>query len=343
MIRTMNRHRLALALAFVGALALGGAAGPALASVSTFYPTQSLGDRGTDVATLQQLLRYQQAGPPDGGDRMVVVAGRNPVVIPLDGVYGASTVEAVRNFQLLRGLPGTGIVDPATWTKLVVPLAPGSQGDAVVAVQRLLREKRSASLALDGIYATSTAAAVSTFQGHMGLTRTGAVDAMTWRALVWHFELPMFSASALCDYSAGNGPANWGTASTIAAIEVAGAKTVAAGLGRVAVGDVSLVLGGDIPGHETHERGLDADLRLIRKAHDQCTSGTSWRSSSYDRAATRVLIKAIRAVAPGHVKLIYFNDPVLIGEGLTTWSMGHDDHLHVRFCEAYHPDARYRC
>lgn len=341
MIRATTRYR--LALAFIGALALAGLAGPALASVSTFYPTQSVGDRGTDVATLQQLLRYQQAGPPDGGDRTIIVAGRNPVVIPLDGVFGDSTAVAVRNFQMLHGLPQTGIVDPTTWAKLVVSLAPGGRGEAVIAVQRLLREKRSASLALDGVYATSTAAAVSTFQGHMGLTRTGTMDATTWRALVWHFELPQFEASALCDYSVGNGPANWGTASAIAAIEAAGAKTVAAGLGRVAVGDVSLVFGGDIPGHETHERGLDADLRLMREAHDQCVSGTSWRSSSYDRAATRALIKAMRTVAPGHVKLIYFNDPVLIGEGLATWSSGHDDHLHVRFCEAYHPDSRYRC
>jgi peptidoglycan hydrolase-like protein with peptidoglycan-binding domain len=343
MIRTMNRHRIALALAFVGALALGGVAGPALASVSTFYPTQSLGDRGTDVATLQQLLRYQQGGPPDTGDRTVIVAGRNPVIIPLDGVFGASTVVAVSNFQLLRGLPGTGIVDAGTWAKLIVPLAPGSQGGAVVAVQRLLREKRSASLALDGVYGTATAAAVSTFQAHMGLAATGRMDATTWRGLVWHFELPQFSASALCDYSAGNGPANWGTASTIAAVEAAGATTVKAGFGRVAVGDISFEFGGDIPGHVTHERGLDADLRLMRKANDQCVNRTTWRSSAYDRAATRALIKALRAVAPGHVKLIYFNDPVLVGEGLTTWATGHDDHLHVRFCEAYHPDSRYRC
>ncbi len=42
--------------------------------------------------------------------------------------------------------------------------------------------------------------------------------------------------------------------------------------------------------------------------------------------------------APGHVKLIYFNDPVLIKEGLTTHYLGHDDHLHVRYCEAAHPE-----
>ena len=63
-------------------------------------------------------------------------------------------------------------------------------------------------------------------------------------------------------------------------------------------------------------------------------------SSSYDRTATRALIKAIRAAAPGHVKLIYFNDPVLIREGLTTRYTGHDDHLHIRYCEPGYPVAR---
>ena len=69
----------------------------------------------------------------------------------------------------------------------------------------------------------------------------------------------------------------------------------------------------------------------------------NYRWSTYDRAATRDLIKAIRATAPGHVKLIYFNDPVFIREGLVSWYAGHDDHLHVRYCERTHPLAAYDC
>ncbi|MEA2612790.1 MAG: hypothetical protein QOI52_749, partial [Chloroflexota bacterium] len=75
----------------------------------------------------------------------------------------------------------------------------------------------------------------------------------------------------------------------------------------------------------------------------QCTSRTTYRLSVYSRAATRDLITAIRAAAPGHVKLIYFNDPVLIREGLTTWHSGHDDHLHIRYCERVYPVTAYRC
>ena len=42
------------------------------------------------------------------------------------------------------------------------------------------------------------------------------------------------------------------------------------------------------------------------------------------------------------MKLIYFNDPVLISEGLTTWYTGHDDHLHVRYCERVVSGGRLR-
>jgi hypothetical protein len=34
---------------------------------------------------------------------------------------------------------------------------------------------------------------------------------------------------------------------------------------------------------------------------------------------------------------------VLIREGLTTWFAGHDDHLHVRYCEVVHPLKAYDC
>ena len=137
--------------------------------------------------------------------------------------------------------------------------------------------------------------------------------------------------------------ANWATSAATNQLEAAARVVAGQGHGRVAVGDASLQHGGDIAGHETHERGLDVDLRLMRKGKDQCRWGGNYRASTYDRAATRALVKAIRATAPGHVKLIYFNDPVLIKEGLTTRFAGHDDHLHVRYCEKTHPLKKYDC
>jgi len=313
-------------------LALLASAGPAAATVpGVAWPTQSAGDRGTDVIAIQRLLRARLAAQP-------------ALVPPANGVFGSSTVTAVKAFQTSRGLAATGIVDGLTWGKLIVGLSLGATGEAVLGLQVELVEKRRVTIAVDGAFGSATAAAVVAFQRHMGLPGTGLVNTATWRALAWHYELPRFGAAGLCDYSVGNGPANWGTAEAIDTLEAVGRSVVALGYGRVAVGDISLEHGGPIPGHVTHQRGLDVDVRPLRKANDQCSiAGTRWSSTAYDRSATRAMILKFRALAPGHLKLIYFNDPVLIREGLTRWYGGHDDHVHVRFCEKTHPLAAYDC
>ena len=42
-------------------------------------------------------------------------------------------------------------------------------------------------------------------------------------------------------------------------------------------------------------------------------------------------MQAVRATAPGHVVLVFFNDPTLIAEGLTSSYPNHDNHLHIRY------------
>ncbi len=303
------------------------ASAPGAAAASTHpFPNQSLGNRGSDVNAIQALLRAH-------GE-----------LIPLDGIFGATTKAAVQTFQTASGLTADGVVRASTWLKLIVPLRPGSTGDAVKAVQRQLDDKRHAGLSITGIYDTPTRTAVIAFQKHMGMTPHGNVGEVTWRNLIWHYDYPSFTAARnLCDYSVGNGRANWATGAAIGQLEAAAMAFAARHQGRVSVGDASFEHGGNIPLHQTHERGLDIDIRPIRDAGNQCTWGTNWRFSSYDRAATRALIDMIRAAAPGHVKLIYFNDPVLIREHRTTWFAGHDDHLHIRYCEPSYPIAMYRC
>ena len=308
-------------------VAFGASAGPVVAVSGVAWPTQSFGDRGTDVVAIQDLLRASGAGQT-----------------PIDGQFRSTTDAAVRSFQSAHGLPPNGIVAWATWGKLIPRLGLGARGDAVRALQVELVAKAHAPIPVSGSFGAATRVAVIAFQRHMGLARTGVVDTTTWRALAWHYELPRFTATSLCDYSVGNGPANWGTAEAIATLEAVGRTVVSLGYGRIAVGDVSFELGGPLPGHETHRVGLDIDVRLLTRTRNQCAvAGTNWRSSGYDRAATRTMILKFRAFAAGHVKLIYFNDPVLIREGLTTWHTGHDDHLHVRFCEAAHPLPAYTC
>ncbi len=312
--------------------AVGGLVAVLLAVASTAaalpgfgWPVQSLGNRGIDVKAVQSLLR-----------------GKG-IVVPFDGVFETVTRSGVMTFQQARGLPRTGVVDAATWTRLVTTVGPGSPREPVLTLQRQLNEKRGAGLTVTGSWNTATDAAVRAFERHVGLPVDGRADATMWRFLIAHFDLPRFSSAALCDYSVGNGAANWGTGAAIGQIEAAGARVVAAGYGRIPIGNVGLEHGGDIAGHTTHEHGLDVDVRPIRDHRDQCAWGTNYKVASYDRTATRILVKQIRAAAPGHVKLIYFNDPVLIREGLVTWYTGHDDHLHVRYCEAWHPVVAYRC
>jgi len=307
------------------ALLLLGATAPRAAASSHRFPNQSLGDRGADVRAIQGLL------------------SAHGLTLAVDGIFGTTTHDAVMAFQATRALAADGVVREATWAKLIITLRPGSTGEAVKVVQRQLNEKRHARLAVNGVYGTATRSAVISFQKHIGMTPHGVVGPVTWRNLIWHYDYPAFNTTSLCDYSVGNGRANWGTGAAIGNLQAAARAFAATGHGRVAVGDISREHGGDIALHETHEVGLDVDIRPIRDAENQCTWGTNWHFSSYDRSATRILVKAIRAAAPGHVKLIYFNDPVLIREGLTTWFGGHDDHLHIRYCEPSYPIVSYRC
>jgi peptidoglycan hydrolase-like protein with peptidoglycan-binding domain len=319
---SVRRRLLVLPLVLMGLFAA--AAPVSAASVRDTWPVQSLHDRGANVSAIQGLLRAHGA------------------TVEITGTFDAATKSAVASFQAAHALTANGIVAGATWEALVVPVKQGDSGEAVSAVQRLLVAKRHEALSVTGVFGPFTRDRVAAFQAHYGMTVWGSVGPVTWRRLVAHFQYPSFGAN-LCAYTVGNGNAHWATGSAIALLKAAETAFLKLGYGRISMGDASLEHGGDIPGHETHEQGLDIDLRLIRTDEKQCTWGTNRFWTTYDRAATRALIKTIRATAPGHVKLIYFNDPVLIREGLTTWFKGHDDHLHVRYCEASHPLAMYDC
>ena len=261
------RRFVSLALAI---LMLGAAPGPATAAAPQWeFPTQSLGNRGENVRAIQGFL---------------VARGETS---PLDGVFGTETAAAVASFQVSRGLSSDGVVDGATWWALVVPVRGGSSGEAVTVLQRQLNAKRKAGLSVDGVLGPATRTAVRAFRSHVGMRVTSAIKRKAWRRVIAHFELPRLKAHGLCDYSVGNGAANWGTSAAIAQIEAAGRAFAATDAGRVPVGDVSREHGGDIPLHGTHAVGLDVDLRLIRDARDQCRWGTRWQWSTYDRAATR--------------------------------------------------------
>ena len=223
------RRLLPIAFALLALAAM--APGTAAAGLSTAaFPNQSLGNRGADVRAIQGLLRAHGS------------------TIAVDGIFGATTRDAVKAFQTSKGLSATGIVRDTTWAKLIVGLHPGATGEAVKVVQRELNEKRRAGLTVNGIFGTATRNAVIAFQRHVRMTPHGNVGAVTWRKLIWHYDYPSFSASAnLCDYSVGNGKANWATGAAIGQLEAASKAFAATHQGRVSVGDASYEHGGNIP------------------------------------------------------------------------------------------------
>ncbi|GAB3938510.1 hypothetical protein GCM10029976_053100 [Kribbella albertanoniae] len=246
----------------------------ASAYANAFFPTQSSGNRGADVLAIQYLLQHHgQAAPADG-------------------VFGPSTVDAAKAFQTAKGLGADGIVGPQTWAALAPTIRSGDNNAAVKALQIELNAKRRLSLPVDGIFSTAVRDAVAAFQTHAGIGSDGIVGPITWRNLAWHYDYPDFTAN-LCDQDPdGNGTAaNWATSAAVAQLEQAARSFASTAQGKVPYGDAGFEHGGDIPGHGSHEVGLDIDLWPIRTDNAQCTAGRiTWQSTTYDRAATRQLI-----------------------------------------------------
>lgn len=100
---------------------------------------------------------------------------------------------------------------------------------------------------------------------------------------------------------------------------------------KFGVGNISIDGGGEYDGHATHRKGLEVDIRPVRK--DKLT-GQAARLTRfddvYDREAT---IKLIRLFAwQVTVRLIYFNDEQVqksIGGSRVRFAPRHDDHFHV--------------
>lgn len=80
--------------------------------------------------------------------------------IAADGAFGPGTHNAVVAFQRGRGLTADGIVGPNTIAALGPVLRQGATGDAVRALQYLLRTKFGAGISVDGQFGPGTNGAV---------------------------------------------------------------------------------------------------------------------------------------------------------------------------------------
>ncbi|HCE60779.1 MAG TPA: hypothetical protein DER11_05185 [Janibacter terrae] len=141
----------------------------------TEYPTLRVGSSGPDVKLAQEVIG-----------------------VTADGAFGPATQTALKTWQRTNGVKVTGVLDDATWNRMVLlgkipargsdqggDLAPhmktsirlGSTGEAVKALQRVL------GLKVDGTFGPATNTAVRNFQKDRQLRVDGFVTQNVWKAL----------------------------------------------------------------------------------------------------------------------------------------------------------------
>ena len=179
--------------------------------ITSSYPGTPLrrGTTGPSVVEIQtELNRISQNYPAI------------PKVNPVDGIFGAQTEAAVRNFQEVFDLAVDGIVGRATWYALVRyytavtslselrsqgqkyyainwalsnPIEQGDRGIKVEHLQYMLSVLAAyipeiPNIAIDGIFGPATRNAVIAAQRRFGLPPTGIVDFQTWDEIYDQFS-----------------------------------------------------------------------------------------------------------------------------------------------------------
>lgn len=121
----------------------------------------------------------------------------------------------------------------------------------------------------------------------------------------------------------------FGLAQTVAAIqEVGRIWSLRHDAQRLGVGDISKQNGGLIPDHGSHRLGRDIDMDMLRNDGSETDSGRiTWQSDNYSQDLTQELIDLWHANGVLALKVIFFNDPGIVG---ANWENNHDNHLHVR-------------
>ncbi|OHD05997.1 MAG: hypothetical protein A2086_05030 [Spirochaetes bacterium GWD1_27_9] len=130
------------------------------------WPVVQTGDNSLNTKAIQYFLKHRGYS------------------ITVDGAFGSGTATVVKSFQSANGLTADGIVGSATWTKLIVQVQSGSSGEAVKAVQDLLKNKFGYSLTVDGAFGSGTTTAVKSFQSSNGLGADGIVGPTTWQYII---------------------------------------------------------------------------------------------------------------------------------------------------------------
>ena len=176
-----------------------------ISEINSQYPGTPLrlGDRGTSVSVLQTQLNDVSINYP------------SIPTLTVDGIFGESTENAVKQMQSIFNLVPDGIVGEATWNRLlylyvginklaeldsegdlllgtsfeaVDLLRIGDQGDKVRILQYFLGVLSQyydtiPFVDYDAIFGEKTLDAVNAFQREFGLPQTGVVGPQTWEAM----------------------------------------------------------------------------------------------------------------------------------------------------------------
>ena len=250
----------------------------------------------------------------------------------------------------MRGNYQYGLVQEEEWTSEI-----RTDSEYVRWIQNSLNKILGLRLTVDGINGTHTKSAVRSFQEKNGLTVDGVVGPNTEAVLIsasasvpppaatpsytptpgtticatpYPDVVVQLPPTGLGFYSSVTNSRRFGTYQTIHAWLTIAANWFAAHPSgpRLGIGDLSFRCGGKMPPHVSHDKGRDADIRLIR--NDGKEQGTEYTSSSYSQSLTQELVNLIRANPIARVQYIFFNDPGVTG--VKYWK-GHHNHLHVRF------------
>ncbi|MXO58232.1 LysM peptidoglycan-binding domain-containing protein [Altererythrobacter salegens] len=122
------------------------------------------------------------------------------------------------------------------------------------------------------------------------------------------------------------GSDRFGTEGFVAALKDMAKKWSQSETVPIAFGDMSHKNGTKFPPHKGHVSGREVDIRPLRK--DGKNLPATWKSAEYDRLKTQKLMMLVKAEQPN--AKFFFNDPVLIDEGLCRPLGGHDNHLHLQ-------------